>query len=284
MTVASLKESESGPRVAEWISRLEKARGPRSSVRDLYLGNHWSIVRSLVPNKDGLDVRVWVASAGYGILPIDAEIHSYSATFSTGRDSVGDGIAGQIWWDALSKWKRVNTPIRSIAQLARQSRQTPLLIAASATYVGALSEDLAEAGRRLTPKKLGIISAGFRRDGELQPFMVPADARFKQTLRGPMHSLNASILRYAILKSRHWYPEIDQLRKQFKKELESMSADEQINRTRRTDEEIVAFIRAEIGASPSVARSQLLRKLRDSGFACEQARFKQLYVGVLESQ
>jgi hypothetical protein len=241
-------------------------------------------VRSLAGEAKALDVRVWVASAGYGLLPIDTEVQAYSATFSSGLDSVGDSEAGRIWWKALSKWNGINVPVRSIEELARMPGGTPLIVAASATYIAAMALDIAAAGRRLTPKKLGIISAGLRRGGELQPFVIPADARFKQRVKGPMQSLNAAILRYAIRRGAGWYPELTDLRAQFKNELESLPVLIPHKRGRQTDADVVEFIRAETAALPGIARGTLLRKLRSNGLACEQARFKHLYIRALTAQ
>jgi hypothetical protein len=44
-----------------------------------------------------------------------------------------------------------------------------------------------------------------------------------------------------------------------------------------TDEQIREFIRRELSRNRVASRSLLLRKLRDSGRACEQSRFACLY-------
>jgi hypothetical protein len=43
------------------------------------------------------------------------------------------------------------------------------------------------------------------------------------------------------------------------------------------DDDVGAFVKAELTADASASCSVLLRRLRDGGRACEQARFKQIY-------
>jgi len=43
------------------------------------------------------------------------------------------------------------------------------------------------------------------------------------------------------------------------------------------DEDVKAFVKAELAADASASCAVLLRTLRDGGRACEQARFKQIY-------
>ena len=43
------------------------------------------------------------------------------------------------------------------------------------------------------------------------------------------------------------------------------------------DDEVLRFIHLELKKDPSAKCTRLLRRLRDSGRACEQARFKGLF-------
>ena len=44
-----------------------------------------------------------------------------------------------------------------------------------------------------------------------------------------------------------------------------------------SDDEVMEYIAGEISRNPKLKASPLLRKLRDSGRACEQKRFGRLY-------
>jgi len=66
--------------------------GPPSSGRvggivpaeALYGGDHWSVVRELATNDlfGYRDIRIWVCSAGYGLIPLGSRIHPYSGIYS----------------------------------------------------------------------------------------------------------------------------------------------------------------------------------------------------------
>src|SRR5437867_843027 len=78
-------------RVERWIERLEDGSEETLPAVDLYAGDHWSVARSLetVAVARGLEARVWIASAGYGLIPLRGLVRAYSATFSPGHaDSV----------------------------------------------------------------------------------------------------------------------------------------------------------------------------------------------------
>src|SRR5437868_12287553 len=71
-------------RSGAWISRLQAARSDLTPARDLYCGDHWAVVRSIaqcVP-ANAPAVRVWVCSAGYGLVTPDSHLAPYDATFT----------------------------------------------------------------------------------------------------------------------------------------------------------------------------------------------------------
>src|SRR5690348_14722814 len=59
-----------------WLRRLNKAAGKRIAARDLYAGDHWSIVRALdeAAADSKLAVNIWVCSAGYGLVSLDTKL------------------------------------------------------------------------------------------------------------------------------------------------------------------------------------------------------------------
>ncbi len=51
-----------------------------------------------------------------------------------------------------------------------------------------------------------------------------------------------------------------------------------------TEEQVKLFIREEMKANPKTSATQLLRRLRDNGRACEQRRFRQIFDDVKEEE
>src|SRR5262245_29932008 len=106
-----------GPgRVDSWLSALADGSGRAVPVRELYVGNHWAAIRGLpgIALEAGwTSVRLWAASAGYGLVGADDRVVPYSATFSSGHpDSVvaaGEGRYQsllQYWWSAVSRGRK----------------------------------------------------------------------------------------------------------------------------------------------------------------------------------
>src|SRR4051794_16593732 len=85
-----------GQRAMRWIERIASAGTDAVPARELYAGEHWDIARNLPAAASGfVHPMLWVASAGWGLIPADAMIRPYSATFSARHlDSVAPDTAG----------------------------------------------------------------------------------------------------------------------------------------------------------------------------------------------
>lgn len=79
-----LRDLEPTATVAEWVRRLQAERSDLLPARDLYCGDHWAVVRSLADGvpANGQAVRVWVCSAGYGLITPASRLAAYDATFT----------------------------------------------------------------------------------------------------------------------------------------------------------------------------------------------------------
>jgi hypothetical protein len=282
LKLRSLAGQLSEERVTNWMRRLTVGETGRIPAEELYKGNHWYVVRSLASRNGGArpEVRVWIASAGYGLIPLHARLQPYSATFAGGMDSVGSVPDAQYWWQRLSEW---SGPIpdypRSIQQLAANNNGAPLLIAASAVYIRALHHDLTEVLRQPEAHaRIGVISAGMKKIGTpFREYLLPADARSQSLVKGQMHSLNARLLQHALEIWDQWSGDICVLKEIFSCELDEQPPAPSYARQPLSDSDILKFIRRELDRQPSVGHSTLLRSLRQSGRACEQTRFRELF-------
>ena len=279
-------------RANRWTRRLASAESSLTPANAVYAGDHWATVRSFpeAAAKGGLRARIWVLSAGYGLIAWDAPIMAYSATFSADHpDSVCSSGLGQSpvvarnsWWEALSEWDgpQADTP-RTLTELAQEDSKTPLLVVASNVYLSAIQPDLLRARDLLrTPDLLSVVSAGCDTLGQLTDHLVPADARLKHLVGGGMQSLNVRIARKILEEARRWSPRRATLTKRYKGLLSRQRDFVQPQRTPMSDEEIRAYVLKALDENPKITRSPLLRRLRDSGKACEQKRFGSLFVEV----
>lgn len=277
-----------------WQERLESARVDSVPVRDIYAGDHWSIARSIenVSSYRGAKVQVWVASAGYGLVALDNPIKPYSATFSCDHpDSIGTKTTGddrttnyRSWWELMANWDgAVRCRPRTITEIAANSPNAPLLVVASDNYLIAIEGDLQNAvGELRDPDLLSIFSAGCKSLNGLDEHLIPYDARLQHVVGGALRSLNMRVARKAIAESRRSLPTLPVLQRKFRRLVREQPDLERIEREPMTDAAVKRFILQELRKQSDACHTPLLRKLRDSGQACEQKRFAGLYREVRE--
>jgi len=276
-------------RALNWIERLRANGNARIGASQLYCGEYWSVVRSLpsVAKDSGVTPRIWICSAGYGLISPQSQISSYSATFSPyERDSVTRGfdadarrIAARQWWRSISRWPGPGgSELRSLTAIARRYQNVPLLVVASPDYLQAIDQDLTGAAEALSrPDLLLIISAGMRTFGKLTDHLLPCDARLQSCLGGTRGTLNIRIARRLLQYMGRGHISLDRQKTQLRRLLSKQPPIEQYHRRVVTDEQVRRFIGLELNKNASASRSLLLKKLRSSGRACEQSRFAGLY-------
>lgn len=241
-------------RVAHWTGLLECVDAPTVSARDLYAGDHWAVVKETAGVEcNGLRIRLWVCSAGYGLVPWETTLKPYSATFSPGHsDSVGAaGFTPSEWWDALQRWRpmAVDTP-RSLAKLATFCSRSYLLICLSEPYMRAAARDLAVVSQQRTIASCGIVSAGVSRSSELASLLLPADGRWKERLGGAMQSLNARLARWALQNYSRWQGDGRALHTWLAADLSKIPPLDVPARTKATDREVKGWIARELASDP----------------------------------
>ncbi|WP_257462311.1 hypothetical protein [Archangium lipolyticum] len=283
LRLRELRETTPDARARRWWSRLHEHPHPPLPAESLYAGEHWRVVLELpsLARQARLRPRLWVASAGYGLIPSDAPIRPYSATFSRDdEDSVG--ALSRQWWMALAReaGPAPGEP-RLLHHLARASPDARILVVASPSYIGALEEDLALAARALhRPEHLLVISApGPTSRGVLAPHWVPSSARLQAAMGGTRNALSVRIAKDLLRRAhREDVTDLDAARVQgyYGRLIHRSAPPPRLQRTPMTDDEVRRFIAREMRTEQRTW-SAMLRRLRDSGLACEQQRFRRLF-------
>jgi hypothetical protein len=279
-------------RFAAWREALATTAQDCIPAERLYAGDHWQVVRGLPSDAPAsVTVRVWVCSAGYGLIALDTPVRPYAATFSTGHpDTVaprGGEFLATDWWNALSEWRPAGTTVRSLTELAAQAQSgsESILAALSEPYVAAVQRDLAAAADLLNDRLL-ILSVGARADrlrrgsGEaarLAPHLLATTGALKEVVGGAMQSLNARLARQAVRVADEWAGDPGCLRALFEEWSHQAPPRMPFDRTRSDDVALREYVNAALREDPSLTYTSLLRTLRASGRACEQARFRALF-------
>jgi hypothetical protein len=266
------------PRARKWAARLAAATNtPLVAAHDLYAGEHWMIARGLPGRAGRMRAQLWVCSAGYGLIPADAQIRPYAATFSGGSDRVPGGADGaRLWWHALADWAgpAPGQP-RSIRSLVAADRSAAFLLALSASYLDACRDDIAAAaGQVADPDTFMVVSAGARFAGSAGLAMVPADARLQAFLGGTRQALNARIAAYLLSTEISSRAEATHCMTRLLAEQAPLTRYE---RKKLSDQEVIEMIACRLAQAPGISASRLLREFRDAGYACEQQRFASLH-------
>jgi hypothetical protein len=265
--------------VLDWTTRLSGPGGAAHlAAEDLYAGEHWAIARHLPESAGPRDTRLWVCSAGYGLIRARARIRPYAAAFSGYEDRVPGGAFGaRWWWQALAQWEgpEPGQP-RSIRELAATNPTASFMLALSAAYLDACRDDINAASAELhDPDRLLVISAGTRGPcGELARLIVPADARLQAVLGGTRQALNARITDRLLSTGLTSLAEASRYMTQLLAEQPPVTRYE---RKKLSDEEVTAMINSRLARESGMPASRMLREFRDIGYACEQQRFADLY-------
>lgn len=292
LRLREIPDGAADARAWSWWRRLERAALNRVEASHVYVGENWRLVQELAAQAQtaGWMVRLWITSAGYGLLSDKTPITPYSCTFAdTSEDQVARGQPSghrlrynQQWWTALTGFraKHEAAPV-SLAALAEDDPKATMLVLASPDYVRATYADLAAAAERLRrPEQLSIITSGSGWSGDLlDQNVLSIDDRTRVALGGTMQGLHARAARELLRQPsvlREPFTAAD-LRARYDAMVGETPRPERPNRTTMTDEEVVAFLRTELAQNPKAGWTLLLRTLRNSGRACEQKRFRRLH-------
>jgi hypothetical protein len=272
-------------RAARWMQRLTSSDLDTVRAEDLYAGEHWDIARALPRMAATGFARptLWVASAGWGLIPINAAIRPYSATFSTRHlDSVSDNAQGaQDWWSAISDWEGPTPGApRSLTSLVADHPRDRVLLVLSQPYFAACGNDLREAIASANDSMISIIAAGVVPQPAFEASQVPADARLQHHVGGTRGSLNVRIAADLLSTG---LTDHDAMSRHLRQRLTAAPDLPTYERRRLVDDEVITFIRARRATNPNLSRTPLLRELRDGGMACEQARFADLFATATRS-
>jgi queuine/archaeosine tRNA-ribosyltransferase len=283
----------------QWNETLKNSKLKSRKAIDLYKGSLWDSYKDAwgIVNSREKDAKLWILSAGYGLISSEDRILPYDITFQENRNGIPSIQAKIIngnndvsrrniiqgWWDLLSTSSERN-PSSLKTLIGQSSSDDYFLIVLGKDYLHAIFEDLQMAIKTSkTPNQIAVISNNV--DDPLAKRLgsnwLYADSRFVN-----LNGANNTVVNAKIAKELLWFTYHEKKgtswwsHKNFNSYLKQLSSTlPEANRPvrpPRTDEQVKSFIRNSlaIGNAPF---SKLHRSYRDSGQACEYNRFKNLY-------
>lgn len=260
LMVRNIPPGEVDARARVWAAALSR---PHPTVRlgELYSGETWVQVKRLVATSTSLGwvTEVLVASAGLGLRSMGDTVPAYAATFSGGHlDSVAASTTeAQAWWMSLPR-----------ADAPRGGRAVWVL---SEAYSRAIGDDLLE---RLAPAELLVfggskeIPAGVR---------IASNRSLRWALGGTVTSLNVRAATQWLRLSGNAGLFTDRAHDLWRDWSDEASRPEQHIRRPMSDDDVRDFVDALGRQQPGVSKTRALKELRESGAACEQRRFSNLF-------
>ena len=279
-------------RVEQWAD-LVSATPSRYVAANLYAGEYWQAGMRLA-SRGGMagQTRTSVVSAGLGLVGIRDEVPMYSATLASRHpdsvlatsDTVAHSQVRRQWWHELTRTGVLGRrPPRRLADLADASSDAGVIVCLGRNYLDAVATDLTELVQRLDDPGRAVVFASGTPLAGLEGCWVAVPASLRITLGGSLSStspraamavlaeLGASTLSAAKARS-----VVSTL---------STTAGElpSFDRRRQCDDAISEWILDHLAEAPNGSKTTALRRFREAGNACEQARFGRLFEDARDS-
>ncbi|MEU4517455.1 hypothetical protein AB0F52_01920 [Amycolatopsis sp. NPDC024027] len=235
----------------------------------LYKGEHWKQAHTVVDaaTRAGFEPELWVVSAGLGLQSTVASFPAYAATFSPGHeDSVAStGVDRRLWWKGVQERLGAST-------LAELGSRSSMLLVLSEVYGSVLTAELRELGQVSSD---ALLIGGSEDIPGVQ--RIRANGSLRKALGGTLTGLNARMASSWLTHCEDGRLTSPTTTEKWTRWVERSTHRETYNRTPMTDAEVKEFIRASAAEQLGISRTRLHRMLRESGRACEQKRFANLY-------
>lgn len=266
-----------------WAKTIRSAPKTRMAS-DLYMGRGFC---EALACKALAGARLYVVSAGLGLIEDDALVPVYDLTIgdsasNIGRKVVGEPFSCRNWWLTLNG-HGISAHRRGIAGLIEEFPKNLYYIALPSTYLDMVADDLARLPGRLA-KRVRIFSSVAARGvlaSKLLPNVMPYDAR----LDGPDSPIPGTKSDFAQRALQHYLQHISSYSMRrasldagaVRRALGGMRYPHYPKRRRLTDKDLKALMTKHYAAVSGRSSAMLMYLRRKLGVACEQGRFAKLF-------
>jgi hypothetical protein len=268
-----------GPQSAvgdRWLAALEQAPAT-TRARDLYSGRGVVRMQALA---DRLGAPLYIASAGLGLVKSEEKVPSYDLSVSTDTPSavqrlIDDDFCAKAWWSNLSR-SPYATPINDLFD---ENADHLICIAVSNSYVPLMSDDLARLDKKRRDRLRLFGAADSKYQPALRPMLMPYDRRLDTLVRGSKVDFAQRAAEHfivALTTDKHFPTSVDEQRAWVAATLDEVPIKAQEKRQVVDDAKIMEL--AGGLAAQGHSHTRALGILRKQGIACEQGRFRRLFI------
>ncbi|HIP41050.1 MAG TPA: hypothetical protein EYG90_00880 [Campylobacterales bacterium] len=257
-----------------WKNIIKENEFNKYVTTDLYKGIGWrATLNTYNLFTDYYETELYIASAGYGLIQHSMKISSYDATFTPRTlNSIEkfnkDKISNIKWWDNINTF-----------QVDSFSDESYIFVILPHNYLIATQNFIKKLIKK-HGKRVFIFRAN---QNEALSFMkkytVEFDLRFNSYQTGTLSSLlsrsvlwlSKEIVEYKIPFEHHLFQE------HIENKMKNYPQYKMPKREQLSEEKLIEKIEKMISNDAITSASRGLKKLRESGIACEQKRFSSLF-------
>ena len=261
--------------IDQWLENITNSN-PEVTALDLYKGASWqSTLETYRLLSSHIETKLFVASAGYGLIKAEKKITSYDSTFAANTENsisrfhnTSSDHSNTVWWDAINKI--------TINDFSKDSTFFIILpyeyLLATQNFIKSLIEKFENKVLIFTANQKSVPCF-------MNPYLIQFDTRFNTFQKGTASSLlqravqwvSKEIIEKNIPLTR------DAIQKHIDKTLSKHEKFEMPKREKIDESSIREKIVKMIESGQVNSASQGLRLFRQNGFACEQKRFGKLF-------
>jgi hypothetical protein len=270
----SLAVSSQSTLETAWLARV-KTFERVVAAQDLYSGRGAALARRAAHKASA---SLYIVSAGLGLVAGSESIPAYGMTVARrGDDSIPMRVTGRFdpsaWWSAVCSGPISTT----LERVLTQSQGHVTLLALTKPYAAMVGASLAALPAELAT---GLRIFGWRLQDDLPASLhrsvMNYDARLEASLPGTRNDFAQRALAHFVdVVLPMGGADSETHRRQTEIALAGLVAPERVARPRASDDEILNWLGQAAQAGGGVGC--LLRRIRDQGTACEQARFARLH-------
>jgi len=249
---------------SSWDDLIKNTPYPTLKAIDLYKGALWKQVKSIYESP--LLDKLYIISAGYGILKPTDEIKPYSIGFRQDSfDAVQTrGYSSQEWWDGLKS--NIN-----LKEIIESNPNKKVILYGSNAYMRAISNEVKPL---LGSPNLFIVSPDTN-SKDFNPFLIKPPLKMRYILGGNTVTVTINCIKYLIENSKDITWDISSINQMFLdlcKDCPDPFFTDRKSKEKKPDDFFINFIPSLPEYTPTMKMAKIRKLINTSGYAMGTSR------------